>query len=416
MYALFNFNKYLGGGETIFVRWADYLRRNNIDCRLFYAAEGFISDEMKRLQLPEKYLCAYKGDVNYYYQNANERASFVHWIVKKLAGLKDVKLISFCMRDLYTLVDVAKQSDFYTITHLILHDQDNLYVCQTICDKLVQKFIGKRKFSDAKQIEFNNKLFRELVGAGGLIAEKMTTKIVMRRYGIEIDDEIIVPPPMCDFPKEVPRVVNNKRIIWIGRVVDFKLPAICSMLDFVCRNKEYSFTVVGDGNIDYLRKYMSDRDLDGSNVNFRGIVSYNEIANVIKEHSIGYACGTSIVEIGRFGLPVITALASPLHKLFKRSICGGLYNNKYKGNEGNNLFIGETEEDQPTIEETIALIERDFYKAAVQSYHAMKEDFDLVPNIKKYHAITDEAKRGDAPNIGIPYSSMIRRFLFRHVG
>lgn len=415
MIALFNFNDYLGGGETIFTRWAEYLQKNNIECKLFYPAKSFIADELKRLAINEDTLCPYDGDANYYYLPLKDRASFVEWVYQRLKGFNDVKLVSFCARDLYMLVDLAKRDSSYTITHLILHDQDNLYVCQTIWDKLVYKFKGTRSFSNKKQLEFNNHLFRDLVEAGGMIAEKMTSKIVMAQFGIDINDDIIVPPPMCVFPEDVPVIENNKKIIWLGRVVDFKLPAICAMLDFVCRHKDYSLTIIGDGEIDFLKKYMSDQGLDNSNVDFKGIVPYNEIGGIIKQHSIGYACGTSIVEIGQYGLPVVTALAAPSHKLFQRSICGGIYNNKYKGNEGNNLFIGETEEEQPTIEETMALIDADFGKAAKQSFHAMKEDFDMIPNFKKYHHIIERAKRFKVEAIRIPQSSLFRRFLFKRM-
>lgn len=412
MIALFNFNNYLGGGETIFTRWAEYLKKQGIECRLFYLEKSFIADELLRLGIPEKNLCPFSGNPNYYYLTNKERTTFAEWICEKLKGMNDVKLVSFCSRELYTLIDVAKIDTSYTITHLILHDEDNLYVCQSLWDKLYQKFTGKRHFSNKKQLEFNNQLFRDLVKAGGLIAEKMTTKIVMAKYGINFDEEIIVPPPMCEFSETKPVVENNKKIIWIGRVVDFKLPAICAMLDFVCRHRDYSLTIIGDGEIESLKNYMNDNKLDGSNVIFKGVVPYNEIGAVIKEHSIGYACGTSIVEIGQYGLPVITALASSSHQLFKRSICGGIYNNIYKGNEGNNLFIGETEDEQPTIEETMALIEKDFEKAALQSYLAMKEDFDLIPNFKKYHQIIEGAKRMDVETTFIPNSSSLRSFIF----
>lgn len=412
MIALFNFNNYLGGGETIFTRWAEYLNKQGIECRLFYPEHSFIANELIRLGIPNKNLCPFSGNPNYYYLTDKERTSFVNWIYGKLKRLNDVKLVSFCSRDLYTLIDVAKKDSSYTITHLILHDEDNLYACQSLWDKLYQKITGKRRFSNKKQLEFNNQLFRDLVKAGGLIAEKMTTKIVMAKYGIDFDDDIIVPPPMCEFPEVMPVVQNNKKIIWLGRVVDFKLPAICSMLDFVCRHKDYILTIIGDGEIEFLKNYMKDNEQDGSNVFFKGVVPYNEIGTVIKEHSIGYACGTSIVEIGQYGLPVITALASSSHQLFKRSICGGIYNNKYKGNEGNNLFIGETEDEQPTIEETMAQIEEDFKKAALQSYKAMKEDFDMVPNFKKYHQIIEGAKRMEVENTFIPNSSCLRSFLF----
>ena len=179
MIALFNFNNYLGGGETVFTRWAEYLYKRGIDCRLFYPEKSFIADELHRLGIPDKNLCPFSGNPNYYYLTDKERASLVNWIYGKLKGLNDVKLVSFCSRELYTLVDVAKQDASYTITHLILHDEDNLYVCQSLWDKFYQKITGKRRFSNKIQLEFNNQLFRDLVKVGGLIAEKMTTKIVM---------------------------------------------------------------------------------------------------------------------------------------------------------------------------------------------------------------------------------------------
>lgn len=411
MIALFNFNSYLGGGETIFTRWAEYLNNNNIECRLFYPSKSFISDEVKRLGINTEYLCPFDGDANYYYLTQSERAAFIEWIFSKLRGLEKVRLVSFCMRELYTLVDLAKKDKSFTITHLVLHDQDNLYVCQTLKDKLVYKLFGKRLFSNKKQLSFNNNLLKQIVAENGLIAEKMTTKIVMAEHGISINDSYIVPPPMCVFPDTVPVIENNKKIIWLGRVVDFKLPAICAMLDFVCKHKDYSFTIIGDGEIEFLKKYMDDRNLTYDNVNFMGVVPYYQIANIIKQHSIGYACGTSIVEIGQHGLPVVTALAAPSHNLFKRSICGGIYNNKYKGNEGNNLFIGETEDEQPTIEETVSLIEKDFNQAALQSFNAMKDDFNLIPNIEKYYKIIDETERINTETIKVPSSPLIRRVM-----
>ena len=415
MIALFNFNSYLGGGETIFTRWAEYLNKQGVECHLFYPEKSFIADELHRLGIPEKNLCPFSGNPNYYYLTDKERASLVSWIYEKLKGLNDVKLVSFCSRELYTLIDVAKKDSSYAITHLILHDEDNLYVCQSLWDKIYQNITGKRRFSNKKQLEFNDQLFRDLVKVGGLIAEKMTTKIVMAKYGIYFDDDIIVPPPMCEFPEVKPVVQNNKKIIWLGRVVDFKLSAICSMLDFVCRHKDYSLTIIGDGEIEFLSNYMKDNELDGSNVFFKGVVPYNEIGDMIKKHSIGYACGTSIVEIGQYGLPVITALASPSHHLFKRSICGGIYNNKYKGNEGNNLFIGETEDEQPLIEDVIKEIEKDFRNAALSSYTAMKEDFDFKTNISRYMEIINTASRIHVEDIIIPKSSHIRRYLYKSV-
>lgn len=412
MIALLNFNRYLGGGETIFTRWANHLQKEKEEFKLFYPSKSFIADELHRIGINEEYLCPYDGDTNYYYLSDKNRQEFVDWIYSKLTNDHDVKLVSFCFKDLYTILDVTKRDKDFTITHLILHDEDNMYVCQTLKDKLIQKILGRRQFSDKHQLAFNNQLLRDLVTSGGLIAEKMTTKIVMAKHNVNIDEDIIVPPPMCDFPEEMPKIKNNKKIIWLGRIVDFKLPAICSMLDFVCKKKEYQLTIIGDGEIDFLKKYMANRGLTYDNINFLGVIPYNQIASVIKQHSIGYACGTSIVEIGQHGLPIITALASSTHKLFKRPICGGVYNNKYKGNEGNNLFIGESEEEQPLIEDTIRDIESDFDGCALRSYKAMKADFDFTTNVKKYMEIINAAKPLQRRLDKVPRSGFLRRIAY----
>ena len=134
---------------------------------------------------------------------------------------------------------------------------------------------------------------------------------------------------------------------------------------------------------------------------------------IIKEHSIGYACGTSIVEIGQHGLPVITALFSPDHKLFSSNICGGLYNNKYKGNEGNNLLVGETEDEQPLIETVVNEIEHDFDKARTRSYQCMRYDFDLSTNMRGYLSIIYSARAIDYRSINIPKCKYLRKLLFQ---
>ena len=74
MIALFNFNDYLGGGETIFTRWAEYLQKRKIECRLFYPAKSFIANELSRIGIKEESKCPYDGDVDYYYMTEAERS------------------------------------------------------------------------------------------------------------------------------------------------------------------------------------------------------------------------------------------------------------------------------------------------------------------------------------------------------
>lgn len=413
MIVLVNFNSYLGGGETLFVRMAKYLFSNGEKIRLFYLNESYIANDLNRISISDETLCPYSMDANYYYLDKNEKQNILTHFVRNLQDEKNVKLVSFCYRDLYLLVDVAKKIKDSTIIHLILHDEDNLYLCQTLVNKLQYKILRKKKFSNNKLLEFNNKLFYELNAANALIGEKETTKIVLHRYGIALLDSAIVPPPMCEFDCNPPFVDKGKRILWIGRFVDFKLPAIVSMLEFISVHQDYTFSLIGDGNMAFIKRVVKERCLNLTNVEFLGQQSYDKIGEIIKKHSIGYACGTSIVEIGKYGLPVITALFSPNHKLYSKAICGGLYSNKYKGNEGNNLLVGESEDQQPLIETVITEIENDFDGSRKKSYDSMKADFSLSKNMKNYITIINNARPLDYSKIIIPSCNFIRRIIYK---
>lgn len=413
MIVLVNFNSYLGGGETLFVRMADYISNKTSEhLKLFFPEKSYISDDLKRIGLPKEDMCPFKGEFDYFYLNDKKKKTIISFFVDSLREATDVKLVSFCYRDLYILIDVAKYLPSVTITHLILHDEDNLYLGQSLINKLEYKFLKKKKFSNKAILNFNNKLFYELNQANALIGEKETTKIVMQKYGINLADSAIVPPPMCEFEEEPPYVASGKKILWIGRFVDFKLPAIASMLSFISDHQDYTLSLIGDGDMEFINKYAADHNLNLNNVTFLGLQPYDKIDSIIKEHSIGYACGTSIVEIGKHGLPVITALFSPEHKLYSKAICGGLYNNKYRGNEGNNLLVGESEEEQPLIESVITEIEHDFDGTRKISFNCMKADFNLSTNMQDYLRIIKNAGPLMFKDIKIPRCNIFRKLAF----
>lgn len=48
MIALINFNTYLGGGETLFVRLAEYFEKKCPELLLFYKSESYIESDIKK--------------------------------------------------------------------------------------------------------------------------------------------------------------------------------------------------------------------------------------------------------------------------------------------------------------------------------------------------------------------------------
>ena len=366
-YAFFNFNTYLGGGETLIVRWAEYLKKEHYDFKVFYKTCSYIYNDLKLIGIDNANLCPIESSIDYYYLNSDERARLREEICGFLRDCRDVCLVSLNSRELYTLTDIAKNNPQYRLSHLILHNQDNLYVCQSIIDKIILKLGGKRRFSRKKQIEFNKNLYNVICNQSIVIPQsELQACLLKNEFGINTEVEKVVPLPTCDFSKYAfEERENNHKIIWIGRIVDFKLPALYVMLHFIARRKDYSLTVIGDGALDEVKRYLETNNIPQDNITYLGKVDYENLGSVIKQHSIGYAMGTSIIEIGKYGLPVIMAFGSPDYKLFSSDICGGLYSHQSRGNVGDTLFYPKHKDPVEFIDDTIKEIESDYNKTAL---------------------------------------------------
>ena len=412
-YAFFNFNTYLGGGETLIVRWAEFLKNEGYDFRIFYKSGSYIDKDLRRIGIDKFNLCPIESSIDYYYLNNKERTKLREKISGHLIDCKDVCLVSLNSRELYTLTDLAKNNPHYHIAHLILHNQDNLYVCQSVIDKIILKLGGKRRFSRNKQIEFNKQLFNVICNQSIVIPQsELQACLLKNEFDINTEKEKVVPLPTCDFSKYTfEKRENNHRIIWIGRIVDFKLPALYTMLNFISKRKDYTLTIIGDGALDKVKSYIEANNIPHDNITFLGKVDYENLGSVIKQHSIGYAMGTSIIEIGKYGLPVIMALGSPDFELFNSDICGGLYSHQSRGNVGDTLFYLKHNDPIELVDDTINEIELDYDNSALTCYETLKDNFDNKRDFSLYMHWLAKANP-IMTNIRIPKASWLRRKLF----
>lgn len=414
-FAFFNFNTYLGGGETLIVRLAEYLEKENYDFKVFYKKGSYIENDLVRIGVGKDYMCPIESNVDYYYLVKKDRDRLKEEICSYIKAIDDVCLVSLCARDLYTLVDIANNNPKFRVAHLVLHNQDNLYVCQSLLDKIVLKFKGERRFSREKHIAFNRALFNTICEQSIVIPQsELQAELLKEEFDICTEKEKAVPLPTCDFSNfDYVTPKNNKKIIWIGRIVDFKLPALVAILHFVSRHNDYSLTVVGDGEVDYIKNYLNNNGISEENISFVGKVNYGDLEVVIKQHSIGYAMGTSIIEIGKYGLPVIMALGSPDFKLFDKDICGGLYSHQSRGNVGDTMFYRKSTDPVVLIEEAFTEVESDYSKASRICYEALKSNFDEKTDFQLYMKWISQAKP-ISTNLVIPKASWLRRLLFHY--
>lgn len=413
---LINFNEYQGGGETLLVRFSEYLQRENIKFLALCESKSFIFKELKKRGINDNSIDTTDLDYNYYYLNELERIEFINSLALKIGDYSCVRLVTFCLRDLYTAFMLSSHFKNCSISHLILHIQDDLYLGQTLLDKIIYKGFQVRQFSGKDNIELNRELLKNLNEKEGLISmAEIISEFWYRNFKIKIPKSHVVPlPSFVDLKTLGDKGLNEKKIIWIGRFVDFKIPSIVSMIDFVSNNQEYSLTIVGDGDKKKILNYIQKNSLDISRISFVGEIPYHNLGEVIKKHSIGYGMGTSLIELAQYKLPVIIALASYTHKFFDRQICGGLFYDKAKGCDGSDLILISPDNIELTIKDAIAEIESDYQKVAKDCYDFAKVNYSEDINFKLYTDIimTSKVLFEDEKQIKIPHSSFIRRFLF----
>jgi len=413
---LINFNEYQGGGETLLVRYSEYLQKNNIKFLSLCDKKSFIYKELKKRNINDTNIGVTDSDYNFFYLNELDRINFVNCLKEKIGKQTSVRLVTFCLRDLYTAFKLSYQFENCSISHLILHIQDDLYLGQTLLDKIKYKIFQIREFSGKINIDLNRRLLKRVNKNTGLICmAEIINNFWHQNFQIAIPNSHVVPLPSFVELKDIKyKTENEKKIIWIGRFVDFKIPSIVSMIEFVSSNKDYSLTIVGDGNKKKILDYVKQNSLDISRVNFVGEVPYHKLGEVIKKHSIGYGMGTSLIELAQYKLPVIIALASYTHQFFSRSICGGLFYNKAKGCDGSDLMLISPNDVKETIKIAIEEIECNYLKAAEACYDFAKENYSENTNFKLYTDIilNTELLSKEDKQVEIPYSSSIRRFLF----
>jgi len=415
MIVLYNVNHYLGGGETLFVRFCDYL--DSIDePYIAICAEGsFIQQKLAASPSVKGKVVALSGDLDYFYLKKDAQAALLAKVSASIGAQNEVKFVTFCMRDLHLARALSHQVANISISHLILHVQDDLYLGQTLFDKAAYALTKKRAFRNKALINFNRALLKQINDNNGLICmAQVIADHWERTFGLHVPKNRIVPLP--SFSEAEPGTgaeANNKSIIWIGRIVDFKIPAVCAMVEFLSKRTDYTLTIVGSGATAQIDEAIRKFGVDPARIRFIGELPYDKIREEIVKHSIGYAMGTSLVELARYRIPVIVALASYDHALFDKPICGGLFFDKPLGCDGSELMNSDGP-DIAEVTDVVQAVEADYLGVAAKCYEYAKTHYSVAENFSRYVEIIKATKK-ISPN-GFsedqPKANVLRRVLF----
>ena len=168
------------------------------------------------------------------------------------------------------------------------------------------------------------------------------------------------------------------RIVMISRFTDFKIGAVLNVMASVRKSPEYELSLIGFGTYKFLIKiwlqlFPSDR------ITFHGKIDPSDLKAYIEDATIGVAQGTAILEIAKFGIPVIVAPYSSLkHVISRQYKFAGIFSETEGGHEfGDYRYIGSC--DGKSLKYLINKVLGDYeYYRTLTSTHIQSFDNTLV--------------------------------------
>jgi hypothetical protein len=311
MILLFNLNTYIGGGETLLIRLAQYLRASGHPYQIMTSGgDCWILKEANRLKLNCAIWPSNKDSVNY--QTTAERDSVVETMSVMFGNSKDLRIFTFCMRDLYNALYVFTRipdvEAFFA--HGIYHPEDVFY--QSSLSVRPENIIANNRNLAWRLFKSNSILF---VNNNGL---KVSLGLDAP-YQSELLNAASFAPLPIPVGREIPgRKLDRMRplrIICISRFVVFKVAAILAIMRYAGNRPGVELLVIGHGPLKFiLTGWMKIHRI--RNIVITTGVAPNELDAYIDTCDLGYAQGTSILEIAKRGVPVLIAPYSRLRDLF----------------------------------------------------------------------------------------------------
>jgi hypothetical protein len=310
MIVIFNLNEYVGGGETLAVRFAEYVRDRGDDyCLLVAAGECWLAREASRKGL--EFILWPTAQRSVTYMHEEERREACKFIERTFGSRHQLRVFSFCFRDLYNAVYFFGSVDGPDIklSHGIYHAEDVLYLSSFSAYKNAIIKVNRRLARGL--IDHGSMLFMNSIGCCYTlgVSDLEWAEDQYGRFFHPIPITIKEPIPVRRAPHG-----SETKVICISRFVEFKIAAVLAIMRTVASMRYTSLTVVGHGPFKWLidiwmfvRRPANIRVLTG--------LGPDELDAVIDAHDVGYAQGTAILEIGKRGLPVIIAPYSKLRDL-----------------------------------------------------------------------------------------------------
>ena len=303
---LFNLNRYVGGGETLLSRYAMYLEVNNIDYLIVCAKGSYIESSSQDNELNFINWPLVEDSLIYKREAvANVQNFFIDNLPKDVV----FNFFTFCMRDYVNVSLIFKDLNFNAkIFHGVYHNQDYKYLSSfSLNPKYYHVFfkdILRNLYFNKAVLFMNNHGFIESIGNRNSDLTPDFRPIPITLF----DDD-----PISSEALILTRNIN--KVLCISRFAAFKIGAVVAFLRLARKNPNLNFTLVGHGPFEFLVTFLIQL-WSLTNITLLTDVVPSQLKEIIGKHHIGYAQGTSILEIAKLGKPVIIAPYSRLADIF----------------------------------------------------------------------------------------------------
>jgi len=309
---LFNLNNYIGGGELLLVRLAQHLKKIGENYQILGFKNSWIEGQASSLSL--RFVRWPSGCDSVNYMRQSEKSSLIQDIENIYARETDVRIFVFCMRDAHNSLYIASKlrSKKIILSYGLYHPEDALYLATLSLNS--RELIKTNRQVIRAFLSNDSMLFTSPPGFKFSLTNHDQEKYLNQAKFISLPIEIS-PLPL----KKTPNANDEFRIICISRFVEFKVASILAIMKAVHKQEELSLTIVGYGFWEFiLRIWMFQKK--PKNISLIGAIDPDELDAVIDTHDIGYAQGTSILEIAKRGLPVLVAPYSRISDVFGGSV------------------------------------------------------------------------------------------------
>lgn len=392
---LLNLNSYLGGGEVLVVRLAEQLKLKGQPYKVICLWDSYIHKECIKNQL--QWECWPISNDSILYMNRKEKKRVFLFMEQTLSGIENPFVYTFCFRDVYNVLYLKGKI------------QKKLYIGTGIYHPDDTKYVATRTIYAKRNRDINRCILQQYCDNNSAV---FMSERCHESSCVAGDDYPLIPLPITKAKTyDTIRQEKHKKILWIGRLVGFKLPAIMEIIRFVEVNPYYSLTILGYGTEEKrIKGYIRKKRL--KNVTLIGKTDPAKLPDIIRSNDIGYVMGTSILECAAWGIPVVKAAIMPRKMAAKRNdICIGIFG------EVRNYDMGEVDlTDKSAVYSLRDCIEKiqNNYDAYCRMTNQFVKEFDIQAIIDKYIKLWEysEFLLNDM-SVEFPHISGIRFFLKR---